>query len=480
MLAVDSLLKYQASSPERVAFCENERVVDYRSFCLQVASISARLVDDGVNPGDRVALLLPRGIDAACSIYAILFVGACYVPLDIKNPDLRLAFIVEDVQADCLLGEGDRPAWYSSGIWINLLESSGDATAKIDIEKVYCAAPEALAAILYTSGSTGNPKGVSISHRAIDAFVQWTAETFTINGDEHIASLAPFHFDLSLFDLFTSVYCAAKTSFVPQSLTLAPGKLVNWLEEQGISSWYTVPSILGFLTLRGGLKLGRLPALKRILFAGELFSIERLNKLASLLPDVALYNLFGPTETNVCSYWLVDRARLTELKSSPIGGSACGASFKIDSGGELLVDGPCVMSGYWQGGGLQKKEAGWYRTGDRVSENERGELVYHGRIDRMIKSSGYRIEPAEVELVINHYDGVQESLVLGKEDMISGQRLVAAVVGEALDMQGLKIYLKHHLPSYMQPYKMIFLDFLPLLSNGKVDIQKVKAQLEGL
>lgn len=475
MLIIDALLKHQLYNPDDTAFSEAEREINYRNFFAHAERISNVLLHHGVRPGDRVAILLPRGIDAACCIYGSLFTGACYVPLDIQNPESRLSYILNDVEPRCIVGNGHRPEWCDTSIeWIDINDPEFfEDEPQSDANVIYRSGPEEIAAILYTSGSTGNPKGVSISCRAIDAFVMWAAKTFDLKQDDRIASLAPFHFDLSLFDLFATLYCGAHTCFVPQLLTMAPKKLVGWLEEMAITSWYTVPSILSFITMRGGLNPDSLPAMRRILFAGEIFPLPGLTKLADALPHVRLYNLFGPTETNVCSYWQVDRTRLANLDAAPIGEAACAAELTIDESGELLVKGPCVMSGYWQQGRMQPNDTQWYHTGDRVSYNDQGELLYHGRMDRMIKSSGYRIEPAEVEAVINRHDNVQESVVLGESDPISGNRLVAAIAGEAIDLDSLRSHLKSHLAPYMQPYRLVQVESLPRLTNGKIDLKAV-------
>ncbi len=480
MLVIDSLLRHQFYEPGRTAFSENGREVSYRSLFEHAERIRNVLLHHGVRPGDRVALLLARGIDAACCIYGTLFAGACYVPLDVQNPALRLSFIIGDVQPRCMIGHGERPQWCSSAVeWIDINDPEFfEDEPEGDVDVIYRPGPEELAAILYTSGSTGNPKGVAISCRAIDAFVVWSSTTFGITDTDRIAALAPFHFDLSLFDLFTSVHCAAHTCFVPQSLTLSPAKLVAWLEEMAVTSWYTVPAMLAFLAMRGRLGPDRLPRMKRILFAGEVFPLPGLMKLADALPDVELYNLFGPTESNVCTYWPVMRHRLADLETIPIGGAACNAELMINDDGELLVSGPCLMSGYWQNGDVRAVDFPWYHTGDRVSYNELGELLYLGRMDRMIKSSGYRIEPAEIEVVINRFEQVQCSVVIGESDPISGQRLVAVVVGQGVELDGLRIYLKQNLATYMQPYRFVQLDALPLLSNGKVDHRAVAGMIQ--
>jgi len=479
MRVIDSLLKHQYQRSGQIAFCDGERSIGYHELFVRAERIASELGYRGVRPGDRVAMLLPRGVDAACCIYGILFAGACYVPLDLQNPTARLAYIIGDVQPAAVIGAGVKPAYCGDSVdWLDIDSDIEQGNVSMDhVDVVYHSGPDDLAAILYTSGSTGNPKGVAISCRAVNAFVAWASTTFVVDENDRIAALAPFHFDLSLFDLFVSVYVGACCCFVPQRLTMAPVKLVAWMEDQRISCWYTVPSILSFLVARGGLQPDRLPALRCLLFAGEVFPLPKLRRLAAQLPHVALYNLFGPTETNVCACWPVDRQRLEHCSALPIGHPASDCELRIDASGELLVAGPCVMSGYWQQGRLQPVDGHWLATGDRVSMNQAGELEYHGRMDRMIKSSGYRIEPAEIEAVINAFDGVEVSLVIGEDDPICGQRLVAAVVGNSVDVGELRIHLRMQLAAYMQPYRLVQLDALPLLSNGKTDMINVRKRV---
>jgi len=476
---IKELLKHQRNSPHHIAFYEGERHINYQDFALQAQHISKVLQSHGVNHDSRVAIFMPRGIDAALAIYATLFLGAAYVPLDTQNPATRLAYISNDVQPTCMIGFDERPEWCHKSIaWIDINQlPTYDITEVTNINHYTSHSSENLAAILYTSGSTGNPKGVAISARAIQAFVDWSSKTFHIQKDDHIASLAPFHFDLSLFDLFTTVSNAASTHFIPQRLTLSPKNLVDWFEEKTITTWYTVPSILNFLTLRGGLSNERLPAFKRILFAGEVFPLPNLIKLTKALPHIEFYNLFGPTETNVCTFWKVENSMLEDMDTIPIGIPACSADLSISDDGELLVQGACVMRGYWNNGCLQKNTDLWHHTGDKVSQNSNHDFLYHGRMDRMIKSSGYRIEPAEIEHHINQFEAVEESVVIGEADAISGQRFIAIVVGKAIDIPALRRYLKDKVASYMQPYRVIPCDFLPRLSNGKLDIQSLKKQL---
>ena len=466
------------SAPDNIAFIEGDRQFSYQQVIQEARQLSARLAE-GENPCRRMVIALDRGIDAAIAILAVLGAGACYIPLDIKNPANRLNYIINDAAPDCIIGKGHCPDWLeTSALWLDIdqtafTEQRISWPTEVDAEE--------LAAILYTSGSTGSPKGVALSHRALRNFAGWASCTFTISPCDRIASLAPFHFDLSVFDLFSSLSCGAAVHFVPAGLTLSPSRLTTWLQEQRISVFYTVPSLLSFIALKGALTTTPLPDLKTVLFAGEVFPTAQLKKLCALLPAVDFYNLYGPTETNVCCYWPVDRDRLQIDRTIPIGYPACGAVLQIDiETGELRVKGANNLSGYWQQGELTAASIdNTYHTGDKVSFNEQGEYCYHGRLDRMLKCSGYRVEPAEIEAILLQCPEVTSCAVIGITDSTSGQRPAAAVVLKpGTKLEAILKPVKQKLPAYMQPCKFIVLDSLPYLSNGKTDYQALSVTIQ--
>jgi len=467
------------SAPDNIAVVEGDRQLSYRQVMQRASQLSACLAERK-NPSRRVVIALDRGIDATIAILAVLGAGACYVPLDIKNPASRLNYIINDADPQCVIGKGRCPDWLETpALW---LDFDRTAVAQKGTRWPAEVGAESLAAILYTSGSTGAPKGVALSHRALRNFADWAACTFKIGHCDRIASLAPLHFDLSVFDLFSSLSCGAAVHFVPGGLTLSPSRLTAWLREQRISVFYTVPSLLSFISLKGSLPTTPLPDLKAVLFAGEVFPTARLKILCELLPAVDFYNLYGPTETNVCCYWPVDRDRLQTDRPIPIGYPACGAILQIDAEkGELKVQSANNLSGYWQQGKLTDALSAdnYYHTGDKVSLNERGEYCYHGRLDRMLKCSGYRVEPAEIEAVILQCPEVISCAVIGIMDSASGQRpAVAVVLKPGTKLEAIVKPVKQKLPAYMQPCKFIVLESLPYLSNGKIDYQTVHQQLE--
>jgi len=467
------------SAPDNIAVVEGDRQLSYRQVMQRASQLSACLAERK-NPSRRVVIALDRGIDATIAILAVLGAGACYVPLDIKNPASRLNYIINDAVPQCIIGKGRCPDWLGTpALWLDIDQTTFTQPSTNWPAEV---SAEALAAILYTSGSTGAPKGVALSHRALRNFVDWASCTFKISRYDRIASLAPFHFDLSVFDLFSSLSCGAAVHFVPAGLTLSPTRLTTWLREQRINVFYTVPSLLGFIALKGSLTTIPLPDLKIVLFAGEVFPTALLKKLCDLLPAVDFYNLYGPTETNVCCYWPIDRDRLLIDRPIPIGYPACGAVLQIDAEtGELQVQSANNLSGYWQQGELitALSSDNYYHTGDKVSLNGRGEYCYHGRLDRMLKCSGYRVEPAEIEAALLQFPEVTGCAVIGITDSTSGQRPAAAVVLKpGAKLEAIVGPVKQKLPAYMQPCKFIVLDSLPYLSNGKTDYQALLQQLE--
>lgn len=470
-----AFLQQYNATPDNIALIEGERQLSYKLLLQQVNQLSSVLQSKNY-PIHRTIIAIDRGIDATVAILACLQAGISYIPLDLKNPANRLNYIIDDADVQCILGKRLCPEWLKSpDLWLNI-----EQLPETILQQPASVTAESLAAILYTSGSTGSPKGVALSHRAMHNFSNWAANTFNIGNNDHIASLAPFHFDLSVFDLFSSLSRGSTIHFVPAKLTMSPSRLTAWLAAHKITVWYTVPSLLSFIALKGSLSTTPLTHLKTILFAGEVFPTPLLIELCELLPKVDFYNLYGPTETNVCCYWPVDRSRLLPDQAIPIGIPACNSVLNIDDG-ELTVKSNNNLSGYWRKGKLipALSENNSYRTGDKVSLNENGEFCYHGRLDRMLKCSGYRVEPAEIEHAILQRPEVEHCAVIGLKDSTSGQRPAAAVVLKANSLiADIVKAVRHALPAYMQPCKYIALDSLPYLSNGKIDYQQLQKQME--
>jgi amino acid adenylation domain-containing protein len=460
-------------NPHAIAMREDQCTLSYQQLALKIGAVNQAIHKANIQAGSRIALAMDRGIDTACALLGIVSAGCCYIPLDINSPSQRRQFIIKDANISAVIGCGKQTQDYSEYHWLDY-----QSLSEHELQLSTCNS-EQLAAILYTSGSTGSPKGVALSHRAILAFSNWAKQLVKLDHTDRIASLAPFYFDLSTFDLFASLSVGASIDFVPAQLPMAPSRLSAWLSQRDISGLYTVPSVLGFLALKGNLAQTLLPKLRFVLFAGEVFATPLLKSLIEYLPDTRFYNFYGPTETNVCLFWKVDQQCLQDKASIPIGHSACGNQLNVAAEtGELLVKGPSLMSGYWSNGGLHSalSNDGWYATGDKVSINKVGEYCYHGRLDRMLKCSGFRVEPAEIEHALQRLPDVVACAAIGITDETAGQRPAVAVVltADTTSIKQLRQALQQQIPAYMIPSRWKIISVMPQLTNGKIDYRAIK------
>ncbi len=350
-----------------------------------------------------------------------------------------------------------------------------------------------LAYILYTSGSTGEPKGVMISHLNSLTFVNWAYDTFKVLPGDHVSSHAPFHFDLSVFDLFTTIKAGATIHIVPGEVTLFAPRLALWIAQSGITIWYSAPSAMIQMIERGQLEKHDYSKLRIVLFAGEVFPIKYLRRFIHAVPHPEYYNLYGPTETNVCTYYKVQASDIAPERTQPLSiGKACenaevfALNEKLEpvgpgGEGELYVRCSTVMKGYW--GRPQETEKAvlpnvtnpfyndvMYKTGDIVRPQADGNFDYVGRKDKMIKSRGYRIELGEIEAALYAHPEVAEAAVIAIADEQIGARIRAwVVVKNGLNRGELEKFCLQRLPRYMMPETFEFRTELPRTSTGKVD-----------
>ncbi|MGD8753215.1 MAG: amino acid adenylation domain-containing protein [Anaerolineales bacterium] len=483
--------------------------------------VACTLKAAGVQRGDRVGIYVNKSLASVISIFGVLKAGGVYVPLDPNAPPKRLAYITRDCDIQVLLTSGEKlsklPQFYSEGTpleTIVLVDSRAPdgvdlpkASRIIDWDQVGGQEegplqPDGtietdLAYILYTSGSTGDPKGVMISHRTIFTLINWCYDTFRITSDDRITSHAPLHFDLSTFDIFVTIKAGGTVVLVPERLSIFLIKLVELLQDECITVTYMVPSILSMIVNYGKLDKFDLSNLRTILFAGEVFPIKYLRKLVAAIPHADYYNLYGPTETNVCTYYKVQQDDLDPSYTQPVPiGVACDNMevFAVDDQGKLIsepevegelwVRGSCVAQGYW--GDPEKTAKGFmrnphqphfeeiaYRTGDIVTLDEDGtNWIYIGRRDHMIKSRGYRIELGEIEAALYSHPDVKEAAVVAIPDEMIGNRIKAFIVPSEQDRftdKELQHFCIQKLPRYMVPESIELMDVLPKTSTGKID-----------
>lgn len=498
------------AAPGKTAVQSSGGASTYAELVDAAARIGTVLADAGVKRGDRVAVWMDKTPSCVQVILGILWAGAAYVPLDPRAPWRRCRAIIENCDVAALAIDAPRLANLSSlveGIRLRLLltdggTSSDEAASQAGVRSVQLGDilktpattlsipdPEDLAYILYTSGSTGTPKGVVHTHRSGLAFVQWVQQTYGITSSDVFSSHAPFHFDLSILDLYASLGSGASVRLISSVEAMLPPYLVKGAAEWGITVWYSVPSILTAMLEVGELETRGFGSVKTLLFAGEVFPTPQLRRLRRALPDVRLSNLFGPTETNVCTYYDVPRD-VPEGRSIPIGrGCEHLETFVIDDNGKqvgvgvegtLWVTGGNLMSGYWSNRaplpGLAPDPRGGssdaYCTGDRVRLQSDGNYEFLGRRDHMIKVRGFRVETGEIEAVLATHPDVVEAVVVPIPDEKAGNRIVSTVVsrsGQVVEAVTLRSFCAERLPSYMVPEEIEIVEVLPRTSTGKAD-----------
>lgn len=463
--------------PDNTALVFQEKKISYQQLNSSVNQIKEILSSINITDGSRIAICSPKSIEFVASIFGILKAGAAYVPVDYFSPIERNKFIVENCEVAAIIITKDlfenfkEDFTFAADIGIDLVLAKNN---KVTLKK----SPEDLSYILYTSGSTGNPKGVMYSNAGSLEFINWSSNTFFPTSADCFSSHAPFHFDLSIFDLYVSIKHGATLVLIKEEVAKQPMLLAQLISEQKISIWYSTPSILIMLSEYGKMEKYKYDSLRLILFAGEIFPIAKFNSLKKKVPTAVFYNLYGPTETNVCTYYQLPENIETSI---PIG-KVCEHYQACVVDDELLISGAGVMLGYWN---VPEKSSFWkdgenklwYKTGDLVDVAESGDYIFKGRRDRMVKRNGYRIELDEIETGLSKHPDIVIVAVVGKineeEQMIISAFVVLRNAHEKSVIK-MKEYCMNHLPSYMVPNDFIFVENLPYTSSNKVDYQKLK------
>jgi L-proline---[L-prolyl-carrier protein] ligase len=509
----------RARYPDHAAVVEGDRSTSYDALDSLSTNLALWLTRHGMRPGDRVGLFLPKSTESLIALFGIMKAGGVYVPIDASSPANRAAHIVRDCGIRLVVTSEPkcdllRKATEAVGVEIAPIVVGGshasassshdearweDAISETDPGSLPRGTECDLAYILYTSGSTGSPKGVMISHRAALSFVNWTCSEFALVHDDVVSSHAPLHFDLSVFDVFSTIKVGATIVLLREGASTFPIQLTGAIAELGITVWYSVPSALILMLERGKFAEMETGSLRTVLFAGEVFPTPHLKKLRSAT-SARLVNLFGPTETNVCTFYEVEELPEDD-ETIPIGRPtanydvfplrADGTLAGPDEEGELHARGPGLMSGYW---GDHEKTASAlvqnplhdryhdpvYRTGDLVKTDREGRFRFLGRRDHQVKIRGYRIELGEIEAAIYSLDGVAEAVAVVAQDGSGDERVAAVIVaaeGRSVTADAVKTHLVSLVPRYMIPEQLVIAPSLPHTSTGKIDRQEVLRQL---
>ncbi|MGH1490457.1 MAG: amino acid adenylation domain-containing protein [Acidimicrobiales bacterium] len=505
----------------------------------RVGQLSAALLDGGVQRGERVGIYLHKSLESLVAVHGILRAGAAYVPIDPLAPTDTMAAMVNDCGISTIVSHEPRRAGIErlctdpgTGVALKTVigidgnpDSDADQDADNETERSIpgvgrtigwgdvagfdpanpaSVAADDLAYVMYTSGSTGAPKGITHTHYSGMSYVEMSAELYGLGPEDRMANFAPLHFDQSTFEVLSGVAVGARVVLIPEPYLRFPASLAQYIAEQRCTTLYTVPSLFQQLLARGGLAEHDLSAVRWVLPGGEVFPPEPLAQLIALVPNAEFSNIYGPAEVNQCTYYHFDTVGQDE--TLPIGYQCPGAELLVVDGddrpitapssekGELLVRAKTMMAGYWKRPDLDRKAfvdlAGpdgasqrWYRTGDFVSWAEdvtQGEdcLLYHGRRDNQIKIRGNRVELELVETALCSLEGVEQAVVGIRPDAAGESVLVARYLADETAEPGLwRRSLAGQLPLYAVPATYEPVDDFPLTPSGKVDRRAVRQQI---
>lgn len=497
-------------TPDRDAIRHRGEALTYAALAERADRLAGLLRAEGVRRGDRVGIHAGKGLSAAVALYGIMKAGAAYVPLDPSSPPARQAFIVRDcgirhvvtepsrrsalrvllsegVRIDCAVGLDEPPApGVGSASW-NDVDAHPAAPPDPDLVEMD------LAYILYTSGSTGTPKGVMHSHRSALAFARVAADSYGFHGEDRLSNHAPLHFDLSTMDYFSAALAGATTVIIPEAHTRMPASYAALIEAERLTVLYAVPLALTHLLLHGALDKRDLSSVRWVLFGGEPFPTRHLRDLMAALPRARFANVYGPTEVNGVTHWIVPPLPPDDDAPIPIGRPNPNVEVRIvdeddepvaaGEAGELLVRTPTMMRGYWGRPDLDARafwsrpvfghhEDVYHRTGDLVRRRDDGLLEFHGRKDRQVKARGYRIELDEVEAVLGAHDAVESAAAFAlpdEEGSLHVEGVVTLREGHELTPGALRAHLAASLPRYAIPERLEILEAMPRTSTGKID-----------
>ena len=492
---LDELLRAAAErTPLAPAVSAADGELSYRELHELASRIGAGLRELGVRPGDRVGLLGGKTTATVAGVHGVLYSGGGYIPLDPTAPPARWARLIADCGVHVVAGEAGllrRLDEVTPGLRAVVLNGAAYRSGMIAIPDEGCAPapadPERLAYILYTSGSTGEPKGVAFSHRGCLSFVHWAVREFEVRSADVVSNHAPFHFDMSVLDLNAAASAGARVSLVPAHLAMFPLELAEWIASSGITCWYSVPFPLARMAELGEAVRPLLSGLRLIMFAGEPFPSRQLAALVDLTPGARHMNLYGPTETDVCTYHQVPRPVPDPLPIGfPVPGNVCvlrdGDREITEPGtrGELYVSGPTLAEGYWNRPDLTARQfvptqhGRAYRTGDLCMLDRHGALIFLGRMDNQVKVRGNRVELGEVERAAEMVPGVRAACAVVVRDRNDFTRLFLMVSADQMAPGVVRDACAAVLPTYAVPAEVVVSSILPRTASGKIDRQSVE------
>lgn len=484
---------------DKIAFKDPSREITYQDFVKESKIIGTNLSKNNWF-NKPIAIFLDKSINCLTSMIGVNYSGNFYTVIDNKMPTDRIKNIFDTLEPVCVITDlknknklKDLTNNYKIILIDNLTNEIDQPKLDeiknriIDTDPMY---------ILFTSGSTGIPKGTILNHRAVITYISWFIEAMGINEKTIFGSQTPFYFSMSVSDVFATMVTGATLNIIPKMLFSFPVKLIEFLNENKINTIYWVPSALCIIANFKALDVILPKYLKKILFAGEVMPMKQLNIWRKKLPNIMYANLFGPTETtDICSYYVVNKDFL-DHETLPIGKHCDNCDLlivkedntlaNINEEGELLVRGSFLSSGYYKNPDKTKEvfiqnpinnsyPEIVYKTGDIVKINDQGEIIYLSRKDFQIKHMGYRIELGEIESAINALPNIDTCVCIYDT---KNSKIVLFYKAKDIKKEEVLKQAKNKLPQYMWPNEIIKIDKIPYNSNGKIDRKKLKNNYE--
>ena len=483
--------------PDNIAVADESSSVTFNDLKIR-SQQTGTMISSGLKKHSvPIAIYIDKSPALVEAMLSVLYSGNFYVVLDTQMPLERVRRIFETLQPAAILTDKsyiDKVEsinnFKNNNIKTFYIEDS--SSTEIDIKllsRLWSHMTERDPAyILYTSGSTGQPKGTVISHRALIAYGDWFIRAFDINERTIFGSQTPLYFSMSVSDLYASLRTGATYQIIPKKYFSFPMQLIEYLNTHKVNTIYWVPSALNIVANWDTFAYIKPEYLKKVLFAGEVMPVKQLNYWRTALPDVLYANLFGPTETtDICSYYVVNRT-FSDEETLPIGVACDNCDLiivdengKESDSGELLARGPFLADGYYHN---PEKTAEVfvqnplnnaypeivYRTGDLVYRGEDGLLRYQGRKDFQIKHMGYRIEPGEIEAAIGALPEIHACVCIYLE---TTDQILLFYQGK-IKQEALSTAVSGKLPAYMRPNKFIRIRQMPYNANGKIDRKLLK------
>lgn len=484
---LDWLDAAEKEAPQSTAFDQPDMRMSWGELSKRAREIGSFIASQ-LPAQSPVLILMEKSPLCIAAMLGAVYAGCFYTPLDSTIPEVRMQMIVSVLQPGMVLCDSSFKAaalrLMPEMVVCTVEDIPGQADVPLLAQRREGHIDKDLLYVLFTSGSTGVPKGVAITHGSVIDYIEWACEALCLPHGCRFASQAPFYFDNSVLDIYGAMRMAGSLYLTPRVDFLFPKKLAKTLEREKIDTLFWVPSALTALANSGVLAPGCLPDLCRVFFCGEVMPCRTLNMWKKVLPGADYVNMYGPTEiTDVCAWYRIDR-EFADTDNLPIG-FPCANTRILLIGGEICVGGTCLSPGYYNAPEKTAKAFVQnplrpqipeiiYRTGDMGELNDRGELMFLGRRDMQIKRSGYRIELGEVECALNSVPGVLLGCCYYDA---SRERIVGVYTGDA-DEKTVKLAVKDILPKYMIPDEWHRREHLPRTGSGKIDRLQVRREVE--